>query len=462
MNSIKQFLKENIKLNSTRIIIFGFLWAIIIGALLLMLPFASQPGRETSFLTALFTSTTSICVTGLVVVDTYAHWSLFGQVIILLLIQVGGLGVITLYSLGIMLIHKRFSLKMNILLQDYYNLTSLNGVVHFMEKVVAGTLLAEGFGALFYSLVFVPEFGFLKGIWFSVFTSVSAFCNAGIDIIAPDSLCRYSGNVIINLTPPLLVVMGGLGYVVWFDLHNSIKQCRKNHDRPGAIWHRLNEHSKLVITLTTSLLLLGTFIVLVIEGDNPATLGPFSSGKKVMAALFQSMTFRTAGFCTVPQQNLEPLTCLYGLFFMFIGGSPIGTAGGVKTVTIFVLLLNVRAFIKGKNETVLYNHSISQKMITKAAAIVMVSFFTTMTGLILLVSTNHLPMLSAAYEIFSAAGTVGLSRGVTASLNTIGRVVIILAMYLGRIGPISMALFFSTNRSQTSKIKHAEGKFYIG
>ena len=462
MKSIIQFLSENIKLNSTRVIIFGFMWAIIIGALLLMLPCSTAAGCETSFLTALFTSATSICVTGLVVVDTCSHWTLFGQFIILLLIQIGGLGVITLYSLGIMIIHRRFSLKMNILLQDYYNLTSLNGVVNFMKKVVAGTLIVECLGAILYSLVFVPEFGLHKGIWVSVFTSVSAFCNAGIDIIAPDSLCRYSGSIIVNMTTVLLVVMGGLGYVVWFDVHNSIKKCRSNHDSLSTVWRKLNEHSKLIITLTVFLLLSGTFIVLVIEGDNPGTLGPFSPGKKAMAALFQSMTFRTAGFSTVPQQNLEPLTCLYGILFMFIGGSPIGTAGGVKTVTLFILILNVRAFICGRDETLLYGHSISQKMINKATAIIMVSLSTTMVCLILLVSTNNISIMDAAYEIFSATGTVGLSRGVTANLNQAGRIIDILAMYLGRIGPISMALFFSINRSQGTIVKHAEGRFYVG
>lgn len=462
MKSLIHYLQEHLRLNSTRVIIFGFMWAIIIGALLLMLPWATAAGCKTSFLTALFTSTTSICVTGLVVVDTCSHWTLFGQIIILLLIQIGGLGVITLYSLGIMVIHRRFSLKMNILLQDYYNLTSLNGVVNFMKKVVAGTLVVEFIGAVLYTLVFVPEFGLPKGIWVSIFTSVSAFCNAGIDIIAPDSLCRYSGSVIINMTTILLVVMGGLGYVVWFDVHNSIKKCWINRDSLTTVWHKLNEHSKLVITLTVFLLLSGTFIVLVIEGDNPGTLGPFSPGKKTMAALFQSMTFRTAGFSTVPQQNLEPLTCLYGILFMFIGGSPIGTAGGIKTVTLFILILNVRAFICGRDETLLYGHSVSQKMINKATAITMVSLSTTMVCLILLVSTNSMSIMNAAYEIFSATGTVGLSRGVTATLNQTGRLIDILAMYMGRIGPISMALFFSINRSHGKGVKHAEGRFYVG
>ena len=462
MTSFVFFLKNSIKRNSTRVITFGFLWAIIVGALLLMLPCATAAGCKTSFLTALFTSTTSICVTGLVVVDTCSHWTLFGQFIILLLIQIGGLGVITLYSLGIMAIHRRFSLQMNILMQDYYNLASLNGVVNFMTKVVAGTLAVESIGAILYSLVFVPEFGLLKGIWVSVFTSVSAFCNAGIDIIAPDSLCRYSGSIIVNMTTVLLVVMGGLGYVVWFDVHNSIKKCRRSKDSLRTIWHKLNEHSKLVITLTLFLLLSGTFIVLVIEGDNPGTLGPFSPGNKTMAALFQSMTFRTAGFSTVPQQNLEPLTCLYGILFMFIGGSPIGTAGGIKTVTLFILILNVKAFICGREETLLYGHSISQKMINKATAITMVSFFTTMVCLILLVSTNNVSIMNAAYEVFSATGTVGLSRGVTPNLDQTGRIIDILAMYLGRIGPISMGLFFSINRGHGKNVKHAEGRYYIG
>lgn len=440
----------------------GFLGAISIGSLLLMIPAATAPGQKTSFLTALFTATTSICVTGLVVVDTFSHWSFLGQAIILLLIQIGGFGVITLYSGLMMLFKKSFSLRTRLLIQDYYNLDSIQGLIRFLIKVIKGSFFVEGLGAVLYCFVFVPRFGFLKGLWVSVFNAVSAFCNAGMDVIGKTSLIEYQTNLPMNLITIFLIVSGGLGYVVWFDCLENLKKAWRQKYGPTVFWRRLGEHTKLVINLTLFFLISGTLLVLLFEWNNPQTIGELSLGKKILASFFQSVTFRTAGFATIPQEALTPSSCLVGCIYMFIGGSPVGTAGGVKTVTAFVVLLNVISFIRNRTEPVVFSRAVSEKLINKANAIVMSNLMLTITLIVALMQACEVPALSAAYEIFSATGTVGLSRGLTSSLNGAGMIIVMIGMYAGRIGPISMALFFSASRSEKNEIKFSNGHFIVG
>ncbi len=447
---------------STRIIMLGFAVLIILGALLLMIPAATVEGEHTSFLTALFTATTSVSVTGLVVVDTFSHWTLFGKIIILILIQTGGFGVITIYSMFMIALSRKFSLRDRLLIQDYYNLDSVQGLVRFLIKVVKGTFLVEGGGALLYSFIFVRDFGLPKGIWIAVFTSISAFCNAGIDIIGPNSLMDYYDNPAVNIITMTLIVLGGIGYIVWFDFLNKAEYCRKHSLGFRSFIGHLNVHTRLALRLTLLLILAGWAFVFFFEYSNPATIGDMSLGNKLMTSLFQSVTFRTAGFATVPQQNLTSETCMLGLGFMFIGGSPVGTAGGVKTVTVFIILLNVISFIRHRDETVVFSRKVTTDLINKATAVVTVSLAFTLFFLLLLVHTEDVPVMSAAYEIFSATATVGLSRGLTPNLGTAGRIIVILAMYIGRIGPISMALFFTTRRSIKNNVSFAEGKFTVG
>ncbi len=453
---------EKSKLTSTQVIVLGFLLAIFIGTLFLMIPAATANGESTDFITALFTATTSICVTGLVVVDTFSHWSFLGQLIILILIQIGGFGVITLYSAFMMLMKKKFSLSTRLLIQDYYNLDSIQGLIAFLIRVIKDTFIVEGIGAILYSFVFVPQFGFLKGIWISVFNSVSAFCNAGMDIIGPNSLIDYQTNIPINVITISLIVLGGLGYVVWFDFIETLKKSIKRRYNLRTFWKRLGEHSKLVFCLTLFFIVTGTLLVLLFEWNNSRTIGNMSIGNKIMAGIFQSVTFRTAGFATIPQESLTSPTCMMGCIFMFIGGSPVGTAGGIKTVTIFVVFLNAATFIRSRTESVVFGKAVSEKLINKASAIVITNFMLTLILMISLIQVCRVPTISAAYEIFSATGTVGLSRALTASLNVPGRIVVMIGMYAGRIGPISMALFFSTKRSDKNDIKFSNGHYIVG
>ena len=450
------------KLGSAQIIPISFLVAILLGAWLLTMPAASADGKATDFVTALFTSTTSTCVTGLVVVDTFAKWSLFGKIVILILIQLGGLGIITITSTLMLMIYKRFSLGQSVLLHDAFNLNSIAGLRKFLIGVFSGTLLVEGIGALIYMIRFIPQYGGARGAWYAVFNSISSFCNAGIDILGPDSLMRYDGDALVQINTMFLIIMGGLGYVVWFDIGHAIRMGIKKKYSLITSFKRVSEHTKLVISMTFALIAIGAIIVLCMEFDNEATIGNMGVGKKVLNSVFQSVTFRTAGFATIPQQGLKESTALIGSLFMFIGGSPVGTAGGVKTVTFFLVIANARSFIRSRNETVVFGRSVPADLIQKANAIVLVRFAVTFILLIGLIVTNELELMDAMYETFSATATVGLSRAVTPSLNTAGRLIIIVAMYLGRIGPISMALFFRYKGIELNKVRFVKGNFFVG
>ena len=439
----------------------SFLFAIAVGTLLLLLPFATAKGETTGFLTALFTATTSTCVTGLVVVDTYAHWSTFGQAVILLLIQIGGLGVVAVGSMLMVLGKRKFSFSERKLLGNSLNFEKNRGLVDFLKRIFKGTFFVEGCGMVLYAIRFIPAYGVVKGIWFSLFQAVSAFCNAGMDIIGPNSMMDFSGDGLMMGVTMLLIVLGGLGFIVWFDILDGIREGIKNHLNPCRIMSHLSEHSKLVLVMTAVLLLAGTAGILAAEYTNPATIGDMSLPKKILNSLFQSVTFRTAGFASIPQESLRETSCVMGCMLMFIGGSPIGTAGGVKTVTAFLVLTNAFHYVRGDKESVVFRRNVPREMMRKAAAVVFISFGTLLFLLLLLMGTGNIPMTDAMYEVFSAIGTVGLSRALTPNLNVAGRIIIIITMYLGRIGPISLACFF-TKEDEKNQIRHVEGTFYVG
>ena len=454
--------KGPLRLSPAHIIPLSFLLAIAVGTLLLLLPASSAKGVETDFLTALFTSTTSVCVTGLVVVDTYAHWSLFGKIVILILIQLGGLGIVSAISMVMLFLRRRFSLRSRTLLLDALNLDSRLGLLSFLARIFKWTFLVELLGAALYCIEFIPRFGVLRGIWISVFTSISAFCNAGLDILGPDSLSRYAGSPLVIWVTMALIVLGGLGYIVWFDIGRCVRDGIRFRFSPRQAIRRLGAHTRLVLRLTAGLILLGAVLIFLAESRNPATMGSMSPGDKILNCLFQSVTFRTAGFYTVPQENLSDFSCLVGYLWMFIGGSPIGTAGGVKTVTMYLVFANAISYAHARKASVLFRRKISDELMQKAAAIVMISFLTLLVSSLLLLALEPVSMTDGLFEAISAVATVGLSRALTPSLHTAGRIIIIATMYLGRIGPISMALFLARPKPEKNSISYAEGKFYVG
>lgn len=439
-------------------IMLSFLFAVLIGSVLLSLPFSTADGKPVPYIDALFTATTSICVTGLVTLPTFSTWSIFGQIIILIMIQIGGLGIITIMSGILISFNRRFGLKDRILLQDAFNLNTLSGIIVFIKKVLIGTFIVEGAGALLYMTVFIPEYG-LRGIWISVFNAISAFCNAGIDIMSENSLCPYALNPSVNLTTSLMVILGGIGYVVWWDV---IRVSKNFPDKKFRCFSSLSLHSKLALSSTAVLLILGTAGFFIFEYNNPLTIGNMSLFDKLQVSFFQSMTTRTAGFASVPQQNLTNTSAVFSLFLMFIGGSPVGTAGGVKTVTMAVLLFSALAAIRNKENLSLFRRRISRQAVSKAVAVVTVSFMIMFISTILLSSVTDADVIDIAYETVSATATVGLTRDLTPTLNLWGKIIIIVTMYLGRVGPISLLVAFNVKKSKNNIIKDPVENISIG
>lgn len=449
---------KKLSLSTTQIIMLSFLITIFLGSILLSLPVSSADGKGVPYLDALFTATTATCVTGLVTLPTATTWSIFGQVVILVLIQVGGLGVITIVSALMILLNRRMGIGDRLLLQDAFNLNSLSGIVRFVKRVLWGTLLVEGIGALLYMCVFIPEFG-AKGIWISVFTAISAFCNAGIDIIAENSLCNYATNPVINLVTCLLIIISGIGYIVWWDIMGYSKKAAY---RNRKFFSGLSLHSKIAIATTAILILGGSFLIFLFEYNNPLTIGNLSLFDKIQVSVFQSVTTRTAGFATVPQQNLTNASSVLCLLLMFIGGSPVGTAGGIKTVTFAVLVVSALATIQNKEEVSLFHRNISRQTVNKAIAVTTMSFAILFVSTIALCAVTATDTLDIVYETVSATATVGLTRDLTPKLNAAGKAIIIATMYLGRVGPISLALALNAKKKHQNIIKNPTEEISVG
>lgn len=439
-------------LTTTQIICVSFLLAILIGAILLTLPISSNNGSVTHFVDALFTATTSTCVTGLIVVDTFSHWSFFGQVIILLLIQLGGLGIVTVTTTLMIIIGKKVSLKDRLLLEDAFNLDTLDGLVRFLTKVVKGTFLVEGIGAILCSIVFIPRYGLGRGIFVSIFHSISSFCNAGIDVLGGEGFYEYAQNPYILIITMLLIVMGGLGFVVWWDVLRVIGIWRSGECRGKDCLKRLTLHSKIVITTTVFLICAGAVLFLVLEYHNSSTIGEMNLVHKIFNAFFQSVTLRTAGFASINQKALSDAAALIGIILMFIGGSPIGTAGGIKTSTAAIIIIAAMSVIRGREDAVAFKRRIPVYTVRKAIAVILISLFVATTMVILLLMTEQGDFLDTVYEVVSALATVGLTRDYTMEMGIIGKLLITATMFFGRVGPISIAM--SLNFMKKPKTLH--------
>ncbi len=449
---------KKVALSTTQIILLSFLVTILLGSVLLVLPISSASGESVPYLDALFTATTSTCVTGLVTLPTVSTWSVFGQIVILLLIQVGGLGIITIMSGLMLLLNRKMGIGDRLLIQDAFNLNTMSGLAKFVKNVLFGTLIIEGLGALLYMSVFIPEFG-AKGIWISVFNSVSAFCNAGIDIISENSLYNYATNTLINVVTSALIILGGLGYIVWWDVLRVIKSRTPKNRK---IFRHLTLHSKIAIAVTVGMILVGALLIFVFEYSNPQTIGNMSLFDKIQVSLFQSVTTRTAGFASIPQENMTNASSVVSILLMLIGGSPVGTAGGMKTVTIAILFCSALATIRNKNGVTLFGRRISEDSVKKAIAVVVTFITICASSTVLLLATSNASALDVVYETVSATATVGLSRNLTASLNAFGKIIIIITMYFGRVGPISLAVALGSKNESQNVISEPTEEISIG
>jgi trk system potassium uptake protein TrkH len=445
-------------LTTTQFILVSFLVTILIGSILLSLSISSRSGKPVSYMDALFTATTSTCVTGLVTLPTVSTWSVFGQIVILFLIQIGGLGVVTIMSGVMLLLNKKMGIGDRLLIQDAFNLNTMEGLTTFIKNVLFGTLIIEGIGAALYMLVFVPAFG-AKGIWISIFNAVSAFCNAGMDIFAENSLCDYATNPLINAVTSALIILGGLGYIVWWDV---LRVCRSRTPKNGRIFRHLTLHSKIAITFTLGLIFVGGALIFIFEYHNPKTIADMSLFDKIQVSLFQSVTTRTAGFASIPQEDLTNASAVVSVIWMLVGGSPVGTAGGVKTVTTAILICSALATIRNKNSASLFGRRISEASVKKAVAVCVTFTSICAVATILLLATSETPVLDVVYEAVSATATVGLSRNLTSCLNTFGKLVIIATMYLGRVGPISLAVALGSKNESQNVISEPTEEISIG
>ncbi len=442
------------KITYVRIIAVGYMTVILIGTLLLLLPPATRAGESTGILTALFTATSATCVTGLVVVDTATHWTAFGQTVILLMIQIGGLGFMTLGVLLALILRRRISLRTRGILQESMNYMQLGGVIRLVKITFWGTFLFEGCGAVLLAVRFIPVFGIAKGILYGIFHSVSAFCNAGFDLMGGysgkySSFVEFHGDVLINCVLMALVILGGLGFFVWSDL-------KKN----GCRWKRYMLHTKITLFTTVLLLVAGTILYFLFENDN--LLAQMSGKDKFLAALFSSVTARTAGFNTIDTGGLTGASKLLTMLLMFIGGSPGSTAGGIKTVTALVLVAYVWSNLRESKGVNMFQRRLDDDVIRKASNVVVLSMFMAVVSVIFICFIQpYLPVEDVMFEVFSAIGTVGMSTGLTRDLSTASRIVIILLMYCGRIGSMSFALSF-TERKKVAPVQFPVEKIMIG
>ena len=445
-----------------RIMMTGFGVVIILGTLLLCLPVSSASGKSVYWLDALFTATTSVCVTGLVTVPTATTWSVFGKIVILGLIQFGGLGIMACLIMIFLVLRRKISLQSRKLIQDTYNLPVLKGSVGIVRRLLIGTAVVEIAGAICYGFWFVPHYGLWRGIGYSIFHSISAFCNAGIDIIGPDSLMTYADSPLVLLTSSFLIICGGLGFVVWWDVVDVLSNVRAKKIPARDIWRRFNTHTKIILMMTFALILSGMVVTFLFECNNPLTLGNMSLGKKILNAFFQSVTLRTAGFASISQKGLTEPTVLVSCVIMFVGGSPVGTAGGIKTMTAATLVFAVLAVVQGRKETVAFKKTIPTSIVRRSLAVTVIGFGTLILFSVLLLATNPLSLSDGVFEVTSAIATVGLSRDVTPGLNVIGKVIIILCMYLGRVGPITMFMFFGQRATNHNSVKYADAEIIVG
>ncbi len=467
---INKLLNLGKKLKTTQIIVGGFALIILLGAGLLKLPFATNPGLKTTFLDAFFTSTSAVCVTGLVVVNTYQHWSPFGKVIIALLIQVGGLGFMTLVTTVLIFLGKKITLKERLVIQESLNQSDITGMVRLVKNVVIGTLAIEAITAIFLALRFwmEPDIGFVRAVFMGAFHAVSAFCNAGFDIVGTNSLMGYVGDPIVNVVIMALIIVGGIGFAVWMDL---LKVFKLRHDKRftlRAAWQKLNLHSKLVLQITFILIVSGFVFFFLAEYSNPKTLGPLNIGQKFWAALFQSVSPRTAGFNTIDQSAMHYGSIFFTIVLMYIGGSPGGTAGGIKTVTLSVIIISVLSVIKGKTEIVAHNKSVPLNLLQRSLAVSLMNLTLIIVATTVLTLTEHrmgiaYNFIDLLFEVTSAVGTVGLTLGITPYLSVLGKLVICVCMFIGRLGPVSVAVALSLRLAAGSyQIHYPEEKVLIG
>ena len=433
LRKARLFAQYKIRVSAAQTIVGGFLLIILVGAILLTLPIATRSGESTGFVDALFTATSSTCVTGLVVFDTYGYWSLFGQTVILTMIQIGGLGFMTMGAVFSFILKSKISFRQRLVMSESIGMDMTSGIVRMTQHILVGTLIFETVGALILAVRFIPEFGFWDGIYKGVFHAVSAFCNSGMDLMgereAFSSLTYYVNDWTVNLTIMLLITIGGTGFYVWEDIYHA------------KSYKGLSLHSKIVLTMNISLVVVGALLIFGMDYNNPETLGPLSPASKVLASLFQSVASRTAGFNTVDLSSLSVASTFTMILLMFIGGAPGSTAGGIKTTTLGLLFFTAISSLRGSKDVNAFARRMEPMAVRRAVTIVLIALCVVAVGIIILSGADpELSFIEVVFEVVSAFGTVGLSLGITPEMGVISKLAIACIMFFGRVGVLTIML----------------------
>lgn len=437
------------KLTPYQILVTGFAGLILIGALLLSTPAASATAERVGFVDALFTSTSAVCVTGLITVDTGTRYSVFGQMVIIFLIQAGGLGIMTMATLMALLMGKRINLRERLIMQEALNQLTVSGVVRLTQYIIKTTLLIEFIGGTILAFHWYQEMG-LQGIYFGYWHAVSSFCNAGFDLFGGfRSLTGFVDDVTVNMVISLLIILGGIGFSVIADMWENRR------------FRAFSLHSKVVLIVSGFLILFGTAVIALIEWDNPATLQNLSLKGKILASYFQAVTPRTAGYNTLPIGEMEGATLFFIVLLMFIGASPGSTGGGIKTTTAGILTAGIWSLVRGKEDVEVFHRRISHSIVYKAFALVIIAGLLVIFVTMMMCLTENEPFLNILFEVVSAFGTVGLTTGITPNLTVVGKLWLILTMFAGRVGPVTLALALALRQRRTL-VQYPEGKVIIG
>ncbi|WP_084764774.1 TrkH family potassium uptake protein [Megamonas funiformis] len=436
-------------LSPYQVLVFSFLGLILVGAFLLMLPIASNDGSSLSFIDALFTATSAVCVTGLIVVDTGQYFSIFGQLVIIMLIQIGGFGVMTITTIFAVIMGKKIQLRSRLIVQESLNRVTVGGIVKLIKLLVKTTLCIEFIGGVLLAFVLYPDYG-VKGIYMAFWHSISAFCNAGFDIFGGTNIFHYNNNPLFCLVIAFLIILGGIGYGVTVEVKAKHK------------WQDFSLHTKIVLVTTLILLTVGTVVIFCLEYNNPNTIGDWNLGHKLLGAFFLSTTSRTAGYTLLDTGALHGVTLFFIIILMFLGASPGSTAGGIKTTTIAIIFATVTSLIRDKDEVVLFKRRIEHDLIVKALAIFYIAAALVVLGTMCLCVTEDFPFIRILFEVTSAMATVGLSTGITADLTVYGKYLLILIMLIGRVGVLTFLMAISMRNRRKVKIGYPSERIGVG
>ena len=453
-------------MSPTKLVALSFLAVIFVGSILLTMPFANK-GAVKPYIDNLFVSVSAVCVTGLTPITLIDTYNVFGQIVVMILIQIGGLGFLTFLYLFYFMTRRQISLANKMVFQEALNQDNLQRLPRILKTIVIYTGVVEGIAAILWGIALAPQYNLPKTIYYGIWHAVSGFCNAGFDLLGSSSLIHYQNNFLINFVVCAEIILGGLGFLVVLDILDKIKRERSHDCRFSfkRVIHSLSLHSKLVLIMTPTLLIGGTILFFIFEFNNPKTIGHMSLGWKLGASFFQSTTTRTAGFATVSMYDLRSVTKMLMCILMFIGGSPASTAGGIKTVTFALVVLMLIAVYKGREEVTVLGRRIKKRIVLRAFSVFALGLTACVLGVMVLsISEPHLQLANIMMEVFSAFGTVGLSASVTPTLSVIGKIVIMILMYTGRIGPVSLILLF-TRKSQnraSKEIRYPDEDVIVG